>query len=45
MSQVNNNKFKLAVFDWNGTLFDDEKAVIAGDNAQREVFGLATVYL
>jgi phosphoglycolate phosphatase len=43
MSQVNNNKFKLAVFDWNGTLFDDEKAVIAGDNAQREVFGLATV--
>ena len=38
----------LAVFDWNGTLFDDTSATMAGNNACMELFGrpssdLATV--
>ncbi|MES2729047.1 MAG: HAD hydrolase-like protein [Pseudomonadota bacterium] len=33
-----NSKY-LAVFDWNGTLLDDAKAVLAGQNASLALFG------
>jgi phosphoglycolate phosphatase len=41
MNQINKTSYNLAVFDWNGTLLDDLEAIVAGDNAERAIFGLA----